>query len=616
MERGSDGDESIANNMLIKNFLAYLPGADGEAENREAERIAGWAKERGRPTLHSGYFLAYEGYAGRETAAPLGKPRDRIFLHVLPGAALSPVTGETEALPPTMAAWESWADRRVDLFNLIRTRPTELHIISDVLGLLPYWIGKLEMGIVVSSSIHDVLSAFPELARPFDPMGISNYLIGGRGTRTVHARIRSSSAGATLRWTEWDGPDTDRDRRLRPIPLEPDLSSKDAINRVVELLASNLGSFLEGSKDGLLPLTGGFDSRLMACILKEAGIPCQTVTLGNRFHSEVKVARRIAKILRLPHTLLEPRGDLLDRVPLLLTAQNGHCRYESIYITEFLDRGYSLGTPILHGLLGGNLAYGGAFFSSSELQNTPQSMARFLANWIVRELQPDFADTLRLPGGVEAYVEEITADLVPAESLLHPMFIWDLENRQPRGVGAQLPYLGQEYRVGAPFYDREQISAWMAIPRMGHEDRRLLRWIFQERFPALASIPHAEEQPYLLPNSVASTRHLTALLARRAGDGVLRRLLPGHIGRIRRRDIWHFWHGSTPKQVDRQMEALAERRRAVVEVLGWAPADGATEGEDFWDRITTTPQRADQIRNAFFVLAEYCAWLKGTIPGI
>jgi len=614
--------------MLIKRFLAYLPkegcgdalqmkdrGAGNQRGlSREAFRTLKWAEGHGLEVMHSGYVLGFEGYGKSDgtTEAHRQHP-DRILLHVPPGAAASRIASETGALPPSEEAWDAWAERRVELYTLLCANPTEIRIFSDILALLPFWMGDLEEGTVVASSIYDLLSVFPELARPFDPVGVVRYLVGGRSPRTVHARIRASAAGTTLHWTKHEGFRATRDRRLVPVPLRPDLRTEEAIEEVVALHAEKLRDFLVEEEECLLTLTGGFDSRLIACVLKEEKLPVRTATLGNRHHSEVKVAQLTARMLGLPHEILEPRGDLLDQVPIWLKVLGGHSGYGTFFITELLNRGYPKGMPILTGLLGGNLAYGGGYWTSPEVGETVETMARYLVSWILADLQPGFSATLGIPGAEEALVEEIRANLVPAETSLHTMFIYDMEFRQPRGVGAIAVYLGEEYRVGMPFLSRKQIRSWMSLPRIAHENRRLLRWIFEKRYPQFAAIPHAEEAPRVLPNSTTSLIHQFQLFGNRGVDAVLRRTL-GHDRRAGRRYVWTLWHGWTPQQVRRQMDALKVKSQAIGEVLGWIPE--GDEREPFWDRIATKPHRTAQIRTAFYLLAEYCDWLKRTIPGV
>lgn len=602
--------------MLIHRFLTYLPrdgGLRGSAgELPEARRILRWATDTGRQIIDSGFILTLDIHGEEKIQTSLAELPHRVFLHVLPGTARSHVAQETRTLPPSAEAWDAWAQAKVDLFNLIQAGPDQVLIFSDVLGLLPYWVAELEEGIVASSSIHDLLSVFPDLARPMDPLGITNFLMGGFSTRTAHVRIRAAAAGSTLSWTKDRGLVRGRERRLSPRTLEPDLGTKEAVGRVVDLLADKIGTFVAGSSVNVLPLTGGFDSRLMACVMKERGIPCETVTLGRRFHTEVKVAGRIAKILGLPHTVLEPRGDLDQPVPAWLQAQEGQARYGTAYIMELLGRGFTDGTPILHGLLGGNLAYGGAFFYGQDAGSTPEGVARFLVDWTTRGLTPDFTEVLGLPVATGTLLDDMIPEIVPSDNSLHSMLLWDLEFRQPRGVGAQLPYLGQEYRVGAPFYDLRQFSAWMSLPRMAHEDRRFLRWIFQERYPEVAGIPHAEERPHRLPNSLASFQHLVGRMGFDARERLARRLLPGQDQRASRSYIWALWHTPSPAFTNAQFRAFEEKGDAVRDVLGWEVE--ASNRLPFWERMSTTPQKAEAIRTSFFLLTEYCDWLRRTIP--
>lgn len=608
-------------NLLVRRFLAYLPQDPSPEADPQARRVVGWGKARGLFVAESSFAVAFEAYGrggpgspgarqgrtdgGEGESSSLGKSTH--LLHVLPGAGGPALQAELEAIPPDPDRIVIWAEGRAHLFNLLRVTPLGLLLLGDMLGLLPVWLGRLDRGVVISSSIRDLFSVFPDLVRPVDPLGVTQYLVGGKGTRTVHARVRVVAPGTVLRWSPEKGLILRRERRVEPVPQEPDIRAVDAMDRVVGLLSEKVSQFVQGASSVVLPLTGGFDSRLIACILSELEVRAEAVTLGRPFHSEVKVARRIARVLGMNHILLAPRGSLLDRVPLWLEMQEGQSGFGTFYISELLDRGYPAGTPILHGLIGGNLVWG-AYFTDAGLDGDLEGIASFLTDRTLKSVTPDLGSILGLPVGRESFLEDLRDHLVPAPSPMQTTLIWDLEHRQPRSVGRQLAFLGKEYRVGAPFYDRRQISAWMALPRMVLEKREFVRQVFRTRFPAVGAIPHAEEHPEYLPNSRASLTHLAGYLAQRARDGVLRRILPGHDGRASRRYIWGLWHRLSPEETARQEWALEQKRGAVDAVLGWTPEDAG--GRDFWSKVTEDSRKAQSIRTAWFLLTEYCDWLR------
>jgi hypothetical protein len=69
-----------------------------------------------------------------------------------------------------------------------------------------------------------------------------------------------------------------------------------------------------------------------------------------------------------------------------------------------------------------------------------------------------------------------------------------------------------------------------------------------------------------------------------------------------------MWHSLSREETAKQESALKEKRGTVDEVLGWTPEDAG--GTKFWSKITEDSRKAQRVRTAWFLLTEYCDWLR------
>lgn len=88
---------------------------------------------------------------------------------------------------------------------------------------------------------------------------------------------------------------------------EEPLASDEAAERIAAALRAEVEA-LEPHGPIVCPLTGGWDSRLIACALAERGMISATYTVGSDTgdDQEVLFAARVAEALEVPHTVVEP----------------------------------------------------------------------------------------------------------------------------------------------------------------------------------------------------------------------------------------------------------------------------------------------------------------------
>ncbi|MDP9845868.1 asparagine synthase-related protein [Streptosporangium lutulentum] len=151
----------------------------------------------------------------------------------------------------------------------------------------------------------------------------------------------------------------------------------------VETLASALLAAVEPVRNATEPvnlaLTGGRDSRLMAALLHAARIPFRATTNGLDDHPDVIIARRIARSLRIEHTVIAPKRTerkdailvdhpLVRTLETLRTCEGMTSAYESI--VGYLP--YSP-KPTMNGQ-SGEILRGGFLYSQGNL--APKALAR------------------------------------------------------------------------------------------------------------------------------------------------------------------------------------------------------------------------------------------------
>ncbi len=191
---------------------------------------------------------------------------------------------------------------------------------SDPMGFFPVFYGKTEKGWWVSDKPSGFPAATPERTPNTD--AFDEFLSAGHvlGNETLLKGVYRVRPGELVR--------LNNDHSLDAFPLFEFLPSapsgdnqselKDQLLGILDRASRRLVRSLNG-KTAVVPLSGGYDSRLIACMLKKAGyekVVC--FTYGRRTH-ETDLSERVAGILGYPwvfvnYESLEAAGFLTDPV--------------------------------------------------------------------------------------------------------------------------------------------------------------------------------------------------------------------------------------------------------------------------------------------------------------
>jgi len=209
-------------------------------------------------------------------------------------------------------------------------------VLADPLGMFAAFVARRDGLTFVSTSL---LALAAHLRAEPDLTGIAGYLLSGYGfgRRTAWEGIERLDPAARLVF----GPRGRReDRAWRPevspavrlLALEP--AADACIEGAVGLLRARLG----GSPPLMVDLTGGFDTRLLALLVRRAGIPFETNTVGVAGSRDVVIAEALAREAGWSWHRRELPPDWPQRAPELLPAAlvAGNGQLDALQLAEVL----------------------------------------------------------------------------------------------------------------------------------------------------------------------------------------------------------------------------------------------------------------------------------------
>lgn len=180
-----------------------------------------------------------------------------------------------------------------------------LEIITDGLGIAQLYFTRIQRGWLLSNSVQ-VLRRLANCSQP-DSFGVATFVAHGwcAGTSTLTRGIEYVPGGQRWRWeagsiepareTYFGRRDLLHKRPQRMSPPQIENLARNMLN-----LVRPLGALGEVE----CPITAGRDSRLMAALVRAAGIPATFFSEGNEGEPDVEIGRGVAKHFGLNHQSL------------------------------------------------------------------------------------------------------------------------------------------------------------------------------------------------------------------------------------------------------------------------------------------------------------------------
>jgi asparagine synthase (glutamine-hydrolysing) len=432
---------------------------------------------------------------------------------------------------------------------------------GDVLGLFPVYYHTIPGGLIAGSSAH-LFGAHPRFEEALDLGGLVGVLLGNAllGGRSLVTGVRRLGVGCQLRWRPGQVPREGEAFRLTPGEPAAPRPMEDWCDTVEAELRGAIRRHRAPGTPGVLMLSGGLDSRLMAGCLRAEGIPAAALTLGRNTDFEVAVASRVAGALGM----LQHRERAEPGPDAVCDAGRRIARW------EHLAGGFSGLEACDNGLLAGSLApgfwsgYGVDELVGGEtvwLTRDPvgggwpwrRSLAR-MNRWgmavpdLVRLLPPGQGPAL-----VEEQVERYRAEFEREDERPEQRaFRMKLATRVRFHIGALIHRMSFGSWPLLPIFDRRLMNFLFRVPPEVLMNRRLEKALLARRFPALAAIPREH-------NSFRMESVRTGAAER---WGV--RWKPWEsLGKSVRRWYWQQWRGVEPRRYYRSFDLNNPSWRAI-----------------------------------------------------
>ncbi|MDA3838536.1 MAG: asparagine synthase-related protein [Candidatus Delongbacteria bacterium] len=196
------------------------------------------------------------------------------------------------------------------IFSFIYCKEDEVIVCVDRVRTFPIYYKSSGNKIVIS----DDAKICSESENKIDENSSIEFLHTGyvTGRNTLLKEVFQIQAGEYLVFKEGSLQDHTYHRYITENRTEKDLGSASiTLSKTLENIADRLANSLQG-KTAIIPLSGGFDSRLIAVMLKNRGVKdVICFTYGRKGNPEVEISEKVAKALAFEWHFIEYSEELI-----------------------------------------------------------------------------------------------------------------------------------------------------------------------------------------------------------------------------------------------------------------------------------------------------------------
>ncbi|MEU6722434.1 asparagine synthetase B family protein [Nonomuraea wenchangensis] len=443
------------------------------------------------------------GALGRIDSAIVGKltgagPRVRPALQT-PEAALF----SSAPLPPYHRAADSyafaWGERRPpaadDWMTVAETYETpgligdgsQVTLHTGALGLVDLYYVRLGEAVYFSSLIQPLLSLVP-IAVDWSAWASILQVTFPLGEATPYTEVKRLPGSSALVWRH-DRVSVERrlPRWLRTEPYEAWTSPAE----IVELLHHVYAEY-DGRKL-LVPVSGGYDSRLLASVAKARGADVESWTTSpdDGTDTDIAFARAITKELGIPHRVItqDPADYPADAVEVARRLE--YLTPHHAWYAPFAKEVHGAGRILVDGLAGGpllkNFMVSGA---ALEARTQAERSAAVLGSLSLGAPSRPFLSK----AAAEWMEESVREQFAAATSMLHghraelPLSV--LHTRTVRGIArSAVNLVGPEASFAAPFIHPDFFDAALSVGVARKDKGRFYREVLYAANPRVAALP-------------------------------------------------------------------------------------------------------------------------------
>ncbi len=376
-------------------------------------------------------------------------------------------------------------------------RERRLSIATDPFGYRPMFLAQCGRRVLFASEMKAILAVL-DTTPAVDGIGLLQLIRRGwpLGDRTWLETVRLAPPGA---WLDVTAAGVTARRYFRLRFRRDDRSS---LSSYVEGLAEHTRRTMRRVAGGCervgLPLSGGLDSRTLLLAADAHAPPLLAYSFGRADSRDVRYAAQLARVAGVDHLQLTYAPGYLGRSlsPVVWRTEGllsfSEATFTSLHFHDVLAERVDV---LLYGhagdaLTGAHLPYRVMLWRSRQQ----------LIDWVFRRSRrvPEaalqrvfsfdfwrrFAPTLR-----EALAATF-AD-IDQEGLADVLDVWDMENRQRRGIFASAVVDRSRFRVRAPFLDRDLVAHLCRAPLHWRLQQHAYKTMISTAFPSAAAVPWA-----------------------------------------------------------------------------------------------------------------------------
>lgn len=298
------------------------------------------------------------------------------------------------------------------LFIYFDKKSYEITIQSSFFGEIPLFYFLRSNNIIISTSFPELLHNINDkkkLTVSFDRIGIIESLIFDTPlrSRTLFENIKKAMPGKRLTIKLESA--MLKEETLFVLPFDKGntvADKKKFLNNATDIIQGVTSQFKKLNNKIILPLSGGLDSRILACLLKANDIPFEAVTFGPKESTDPFIAKKIAKELEMPinHLVLKDNyyKQYGDEVTWLTggLSSHMHCHLYAIFSSSNMSADY-----IIHGQYGGN--YAGASQPEHSCSYT-MSEHEALNDYLFKNVEPVWIWSKLSNGDQEIIIKDLT----------------------------------------------------------------------------------------------------------------------------------------------------------------------------------------------------------------
>ena len=195
------------------------------------------------------------------------------------------------------------------------TAAASLTVVTDFLGMQPLYTADADGRLLLATDLKGIAASGLVALEP-DPAGWGAFFVFGHmvGDLSFFRGVKRVPAGAVMTFTG-DGPPASISYWRWPAP-EPGLALSDVdVGAIGDTLARSVAAYRAYGQDGVVLMSGGFDSRLVLHLVKEAGIPARALIVRHRDEhddADGRYAARAAQGAGVPYDVRTPPDDFYD----------------------------------------------------------------------------------------------------------------------------------------------------------------------------------------------------------------------------------------------------------------------------------------------------------------